>query len=149
MSLVAILDADKEGFLRSETSLIQTVGRVARNAEGKVILYADTMTRSMKNAIAETARRRQKQQKYNEENGITPKTILKEVRDVIEIAAKDGKKTKKKLTGDELQRRIAELTSAMKEAAKALDFEQAAYLRDEIVRLSARPIETKDKKEKK
>ena len=149
VSLVAILDADKEGFLRSETSLIQTVGRVARNAEGKVILYADTMTRSMKNAIAETARRRQKQQKYNEENGITPKTIIKEVRDVIEIAAKDGKKTKKKLTGDELQRRIAELTSAMKEAAKALDFEQAAYLRDEIVRLSARPIETKDKKEKK
>lgn len=146
VSLVAILDADKEGFLRSETSLIQTVGRVARNAQGKAILYADTVTHSMKNAISETNRRRAKQEAYNLEHGIVPQTIVKEVRDVIEIAAKETKKTKKKLSGDDLHKKIAELTAAMKQAAKELDFEQAAYLRDEIVRLSGRPFDPKNGK---
>lgn len=148
VSLVAILDADKEGFLRSETSLIQTVGRVARNAKGKAIMYADTVTRSMKNAIAETNRRRAKQEAYNAEHGIVPQTIVKEVRDVIEIAAKETKKTKKKLSGDDLQKKIAGLTAAMKQAAKELDFEQAAYLRDEIVRLSGRPFDVEKTKKR-
>lgn len=144
VSLVAILDADKEGFLRSETSLIQTVGRAARNAEGKVIMYADSITGSMKRAIAETNRRRQKQREYNEKNGITPKTIIKEVRDVIEIAAKDTKKGKQKPMSDRDKKQlIANLTSEMKECAKNLDFERAAYLRDEIIRLSARQSDEK------
>ena len=149
VSLVAVLDADKEGFLRSETSLIQTVGRVARNAEGKAIMYADTVTESMRKAISETARRRKKQEEYNKQAGIVPKTIIKEVRDVIQIAAKDGKKTKRKLSDGELKQKIAELTAAMKEAAHALDFEQAAYLRDEIVRLSSHPSEIGEKKKAK
>ena len=145
VSLVAVLDADKEGFLRSETSLIQTVGRVARNAEGKAILYADTVTESMRKAMSETARRRKKQEEYNKQMGIVPQTIIKEVHEVIQIAAKDGKKQQRKLSDGERKQKIAELTAVMKEAARNLDFEQAAYLRDEIVRLSAHPDEKKKK----
>lgn len=143
VSLVAILDADKEGFLRSETSLIQTVGRAARNAQGKVIMYADTVTGSMKRAISETNRRRKKQQEYNEKHGIIPQTIKKEVRDIIEIAAKPDKKAKKVMSDRDKQALIATLRSEMKECAARLDFERAAYLRDEIVRLSAREEKTK------
>ena len=136
VSLVAILDADKEGFLRSETSLIQTIGRAARNAEGQVIMYADSVTPSMERAITETQRRRDIQMKYNEEHGITPKTIIKKVADVIEITqhGEDGKREKlgKKLTKSEREHLINELTKQMKQAAKLLDFEQAAYLRDRI-----------------
>ncbi len=135
VSLVAILDADKEGFLRSETSLIQTIGRAARNASGKVIMYADTVTDSMKKAIDETARRREKQDKYNKENGIVPKTIQKQIRDVLDISIKDdgkqGKKTKK-LSPKETEKQIAILTEQMKKAASLLDFELAAALRDKI-----------------
>ena len=136
VSLVAILDADKEGFLRSETSLIQTIGRAARNAEGQVIMYADSVTPSMERAITETQRRRDIQLKYNKEHGITPKTIIKKVADVIEITqhGEDGKREKlgKKLTKSEREHLINELTKQMKQAAKLLDFEQAAYLRDRI-----------------
>lgn len=140
VSLVAILDADKEGFLRSETSLVQTVGRAARNAEGMVIMYADQVTKSMEAAITETQRRREIQMKYNEEHGIVPKTIVKEVRDVIDISAKDDKtgKRKKQLTKDERQKLIQQYTSLMREAAKVLDFEQAAYFRDKISELKER-----------
>ena len=135
VSLVAILDADKEGFLRSETSLVQTIGRAARNADGMVIMYADQVTDSMERAITETNRRREIQQAYNEAHGIVPKTIVKDVRDVIEISAKtvDGKK--KRLTKEEKQTLIRQYTSLMKEAAKVLDFEQAAYFRDKIAEL--------------
>lgn len=137
VSLVAILDADKEGFLRSETSLIQTIGRAARNAEGTVIMYADQVTKSMETAITETLRRREIQMKYNEEHGIVPKTIVKEVRDVIDISAKTDKKgkPKKQLSRDERQKLIQQYTSLMREAAKVLDFEQAAYFRDKIAEL--------------
>ena len=140
VSLVAILDADKEGLLRSETSLIQTVGRAARNADGKVIMYADTITRSMRAAIDETERRRSIQMKYNEEHGITPKTIVKGIRDVIEIGkaadeAKNAAKSKKKLSKEEKEKLIEKLTKEMKECARRLDFEQAAYLRDKIKNL--------------
>ncbi|MBE6623168.1 MAG: excinuclease ABC subunit UvrB [Ruminococcaceae bacterium] len=139
VSLVAILDADKEGFLRSETSLIQTIGRAARNAKGKVIMYADTITGSMQRAITETERRRKKQQDYNEKHSIIPKTIIKEVRDIIEISAKDSKKGKNKpMSEKDKKQLIANLTAEMKECAKKLDFERAAYLRDEIVKLSSR-----------
>lgn len=140
VSLVAILDADKEGFLRSETSLVQTVGRAARNAEGMVIMYADQVTKSMEAAITETQRRREIQMKYNKEHGIVPKTIVKEVRDVIDISAKDDKtgKRKKQLTKDERQKLIQQYTSLMREAAKVLDFEQAAYFRDKISELKER-----------
>ncbi|MCX7614750.1 MAG: excinuclease ABC subunit UvrB [Clostridiales bacterium] len=138
VSLVAILDADKEGFLRSETSLIQTIGRAARNAEGKVVMYADRVTDSMRRAIDETNRRRSLQLKYNEEHGIVPKTIIKEVRDIIEIsssasvsAALNPKKMKKK----EKEKMIEQLTKDMKEAAKMLEFEYAATLRDRIKEL--------------
>ena len=141
VSLVAILDADKEGFLRSETSLIQTVGRAARNAQGKVIMYADTITGSMQRAINETNRRRKKQMKYNAENGIIPQTIKKDVRDIIEISAKTEKKSKKPISERDKKQLLANLTSEMKEAASRLDFERAAYLRDEIIRLSARQNE--------
>lgn len=134
VSLVAILDADKEGFLRSETALIQTIGRAARNAEGKVIMYADTITRSMKAAITETERRREKQQKFNEAHGIIPKTIRKDVYDIIEISNTSAGKTPKGkyLTKSEKQQMIAQLTKQMKEAAKLLEFEIAAELRDKI-----------------
>lgn len=139
VSLVAILDADKEGFLRSETSLVQTIGRAARNSEGTVIMYADEVTRSMELAITETQRRREIQQRYNTENGIIPKTIIKEVRDVLEITKKETKKrTKseiKKLPRREREQLIARYTSEMKKAAKLLDFEHAAYLRDRIKEL--------------
>lgn len=134
VSLVAILDADKEGFLRSETSLVQTIGRAARNANGEVIMYADCVTPSMEKAITETLRRRSLQQKYNEEHGITPKTIKKGVRDVLEITSKekvDGR-SKKRLSKKEKEALIQKLTAEMKEAAKLLEFEHAAYLRDKI-----------------
>ena len=142
VSLVAILDADKEGLLRSETSLIQTVGRAARNAEGKVIMYADVMTRSIRATVAETERRRKLQQRYNEEHGITPQTVKKAVRDLIEIGLKNAKEEakadtpKKSLSPKEKTVLIEELTKQMKEAARHLDFERAAYLRDRIAALS-------------
>jgi len=135
VSLVAILDADKEGFLRSETSLIQTIGRAARNAEGKVIMYADTVTDSMERAITETNRRREIQMKYNEEHGIIPKTIVKDVRAVLEISSgKDNKP--RKMTKAQREALIKQYTAEMKNAAKLLDFEHAAYLRDKIKELS-------------
>ncbi len=141
ITLVAILDADKEGFLRSETSLIQTIGRAARNAEGHVIMYADTVTGSMKRAIAETERRRAIQMKYNEENGIVPQTIKKKVRDLISISKKveeDGSKILKdaeSMNEAELRTIIKELTKKMNQAAVELNFELAAKLRDEILEL--------------
>ncbi|MBQ2973223.1 MAG: excinuclease ABC subunit UvrB [Clostridia bacterium] len=136
VSLVAILDADKEGFLRSETSLIQTIGRAARNAEGTVIMYADSVTPSMERAISETVRRREKQIKYNEEHGITPQTIVKDVYDIIEISSKDGEeKSISKMSKKEREAMIVKLTAEMKAAAKILEFEHAAYLRDRIEKL--------------
>ncbi|MGN0573754.1 MAG: excinuclease ABC subunit UvrB [Acutalibacteraceae bacterium] len=136
VSLVAILDADKEGFLRSETSLIQTIGRAARNAGGTVIMYADCVTPSMERAITETERRRKKQMKYNEEHGIVPKTIVKDVHEIIEISAKsDEEKAVSKLSKKEREQLIIKLTAEMKAAAKILEFEHAAYLRDRIEKL--------------
>ncbi len=138
VSLVAILDADKEGFLRSETSLIQTIGRAARNANGKVIMYADEITKSMKYAIDETEKRRKIQMAYNEKHGIVPKTIKKKVLDIIDIGMKDedGKQlTKKKYPKKDIDKVIEELTKEMKDAAKRLDFEKAAYLRDLIAEM--------------
>ena len=143
VSLVAILDADKEGFLRSETSLIQTIGRAARNSDGMVIMYADSITPSMRAAIDETNRRREIQSAYNREHGITPQTIKKSVRDLIEIGKKEAENSaetkldrvareKRKLSAAEKEKLIAELTAEMKEAAKKLEFERAAYLRDKI-----------------
>lgn len=138
VSLVAILDADKEGFLRSETSLIQTIGRAARNADGEVIMYADTVTRSMEKAITETNRRREIQQKYNEEHGIVPKTIKKDVRDIIEISKKTDDDPTAKMSKKDKEIMIAKLTAEMKEAAKILEFEHAAYLRDKIEKLKGK-----------
>ncbi len=136
VSLVAILDADKEGFLRSETSLIQTIGRAARNAQGTVIMYADCVTPSMERAITETERRRKKQMQYNEENGITPKTIVKDVHEIIEISAKGNEeKSISKMSRKEREEMILRLTAEMKAAAKILEFEHAAYLRDKIEKL--------------
>ncbi|MBQ7121845.1 MAG: excinuclease ABC subunit UvrB [Clostridia bacterium] len=136
VSLVAILDADKEGFLRSETSLVQTIGRAARNAQGTVIMYADCVTPSMERAITETERRRQKQMKYNEENGIVPQTIVKDVYEIIEISAKgDEEKSISKMSKKEREAMIVRLTAEMKSAAKILEFEHAAYLRDKIEKL--------------
>ncbi len=136
VSLVAILDADKEGFLRSETSLIQTIGRAARNEHGEVIMYADSVTPSMERAISETNRRREIQQAYNEANGIIPKSVVKDVRDIIEMSAKpDEAKPIKKMSKTEKEKLIAVLTNEMKEAAKMLEFEHAAYLRDRIAKL--------------
>ena len=136
VSLVAILDADKEGFLRSETSLVQTVGRAARNAEGEVIMYADSVTPSMERAIKETERRRNIQQKYNEEHGITPTTITKDVLDIIEIGVKaDKEKPVSRMSKLEREAEIKRLTYEMKQAAKILEFEHAAILRDKIEKL--------------
>ena len=141
ISLVAILDADKEGFLRSETSLIQTIGRAARNADGHVIMYADEMTDSMKKAISETDRRRGIQQKYNEENNITPQTIRKAVRDLISISKVIAKeevrfeKDPESMNRQELEKLIKDVEKKMKKAAADLNFEAAADLRDQMVGL--------------
>ena len=148
VSLVAILDADKEGFLRSETSLIQTIGRAARNSEGRVIMYADTVTPSMQAAIDETNRRRLLQMDYNRAHGITPQTIRKSVRDLIEIGKKEAeaspenkltklKRENRRLSADEKAKLIEDLTAEMKAAAKKLEFERAAALRDRIKALQA------------
>ena len=138
VSLVAILDADKEGFLRSETSLIQTIGRAARNAEGLVILYADTVTPSMQRAMDETERRRKKQDEYNQAHGIVPRTIRKSVREMVEIghtAQEASQKSKKKLSDAERQETIRRLEKEMQAASKMLEFEYAAVLRDQIIEL--------------
>ena len=140
VTLIAILDADKEGFLRSETSLVQTIGRAARNVDGHVIMYADTITESMHRAIAETDRRRGIQMQYNEEHGITPQTIRKAVRDVISILADDEEEKKgaglqkdmESMNKKELKEAIARLTKKMNRAAAELNFEEAAVLRDEL-----------------
>ena len=154
ISLVAILDADKEGFLRSETSLIQTVGRAARNAEGHVIMYADNMTDSMKAAIEETSRRRTIQQKYNEEHHITPQTIKKAVRDLISISRTIAKeeiqfeKDPESMSADELKKLIARVEKQMRKAAADLNFEAAAELRDKMVELKMKLQEIEREKEK-
>ena len=136
VSLVAILDADKEGFLRSETSLIQTIGRAARNANGEVIMYADSVTPSMERALDETYRRRKIQMAYNKEHGITPKTIVKSVAEILEISSKDTiDKKGRRLSDIEKQKLIKAYTAEMKQAAKLLEFEQAALLRDKIAKL--------------
>ena len=138
ITLVAILDADKEGFLRSETSLIQTIGRAARNSEGHVIMYADTITDSMRAAIDETNRRREIQQKYNEEHGITPQTIKKAVRDLIAISKaastsdEEFRKDPESMDARELEKLAKELTKKMRQAAAELNFEEAAKLRDRM-----------------
>lgn len=146
VSLVAILDADKEGFLRSETSLIQTIGRAARNAEGEVIMYADSITPSMERAIRETERRRAIQSAYNEAHGIVPKTIVKTLSDnsVLEISRKGDDDSGKRMSRAECQQKIERLTREMKEAAKILEFEHAAFLRDRIEKLR-KQMESKTK----
>ena len=144
ITLVAILDADKEGFLRSETSLIQTIGRAARNSEGHVIMYADTVTDSMRLAIEETKRRRAIQMKYNEEHGITPKTIQKSVRDAITIFKKVAseemrmEKDPESMSPKELEKLIKDVEKQMKKAAAELNFEAAAELRDKLIELKQR-----------
>lgn len=138
VSLVAILDADKEGFLRSETSLIQTIGRTARNSSGKVIMYGDTITRSMKKAIDETNRRRKIQDEYNKEHSITPKTIVKAVRDVIEatkVVEEDEKYEDVKMSKEEIENIIEGLKDEMLKEAESLNFERAAEIRDKIMEL--------------
>jgi len=154
VSLVAILDADKEGFLRAERSLIQTIGRAARNENGTVIMYADRVTHSMEVAINETARRRAIQDAYNKAHGITPKTVIKDVRDVIEIGAKeedtrhkrkgtgidaveDTAPKKRKMSAKDREALIEKLTREMKQAARELEFEKAAFIRDEIARIKS------------
>jgi len=154
VALVAILDADKEGFLRSEVSMIQTIGRAARNAQGRVIMYADTMTDSMNRAIFETRRRRQLQQAFNEANGITPQTVMKSVRDLLEIGtapdSKGRKKTaaapvKRPMSEDELHLLICATEEKMLQAAANLDFELAAKLRDRLFELQGKsPEEIKE-----
>ena len=141
ITLVAILDADKEGFLRSETSLIQTIGRAARNSEGHVVMYADTMTDSMRLAIQETERRRTVQMAYNEEHGITPKTIQKSVRDLISISKKVAaeemrmEKDPESMSRKELEKLAKDIEKQMKKAAAELNFEAAAELRDKMIEL--------------
>ena len=138
VSLVAILDADKEGFLRSETSLIQTIGRAARNAEGRVIMYADKITPAMRAAIDETERRRGIQDAYNKAHGIVPKTIVKDVRELIEITQAEGEAQRRdgvKMTAAEREREIAKLEKEMRAAAKQMEYEYAAVLRDRIIEL--------------
>lgn len=146
VSLVAVLDADKEGFLRSTRSLIQITGRAARNSEGTVIMYADSITDSMDTAITETLRRREIQQKYNKEHGIVPKTIVKKVNDIIEISTHDESEFKntKKLSKAQKQQLIESLTKEMKAAAKLLEFEHAAYLRDKIKKLRGEKQKNKE-----
>ena len=153
ISLVAILDADKEGFLRSATSLIQTIGRAARNAEGHVIMYADTITDSMRMALDETSRRREIQQKYNEEHGITPQTIKKAVRELISISKAIAKeelrfeKDPESMSRKELEKLISEIQKKMQKAAADLNFEAAAELRDKMLELkkSLQELEAKEK----
>ena len=141
VTLIAILDADKEGYLRSETALIQTIGRAARNAEGRVIMYADRMTDSMRKAITETKRRRQLQQAYNEEYGIEPKTIQKEVRDLISISKKvasselNFQKDPESMDKKELEKLVKDVKKKMERAAAELDFETAAEMRDKMISL--------------
>jgi len=138
---VAILDADKEGFLRSETSLIQTIGRAARNAEGRVIMYADKRTDSMDKAISETERRRKIQDAYNKEHGITPQTIKKAVRELIRISSKadagmeELQKDPEYMSEEELQKQIAKIMKKMNQAAAELNFELAASLRDQMIKM--------------
>ena len=152
VSLVAILDADKEGFLRSETSLVQTIGRAARNAEGRVIMYGDELTPSMNAAIGETNRRRAIQDAFNREHGIVPKTIFKSVRDVIEIShdanAKVPAASRKKLGRAAKEAEIQKLERQMKEASRMLEFEYAAVLRDQIRELRLE-LEKTDKESRK
>ncbi len=146
VSLIAILDADSQGFLRSETSLIQIIGRAARNAEGKVIMYADEVTPAMQNAITETQRRRELQDAYNRAHGITPRTIIKEVHDVLEISSrKKDLQDGRQLSRIEREQMIRELTAEMRRAAQLLEFEQAAYLRDRIAKLRGQDTERKKK----
>ena len=151
-SLVAILDADKEGFLRSATSLVQTIGRAARNSDGHVVMYADTITDSMKIAIDETARRRQIQMRYNEEHGITPQTIKKAVRDLISISKTIAKeeiqfeKDPESMSREELEKLIAGIQKQMKKAAADLNFEAAAELRDKMIELK-KQMELLDKED--
>ena len=146
---MAILDADKEGFLRSETSLIQTIGRAARNVDGHVIMYADTITDSRRRAIDETNRRREIQQRYNEEHGITPQTIRKAVRELISMSLKEAKEDEKSRKGrvskdpdlmnkKELGKEIERITKKMNQAAAELNFEMAALLRDEMIELKVK-----------
>lgn len=140
VSLVAILDADKEGFLRSETALVQTIGRAARNAEGKVILYADEIAPSMDRAMYETARRREIQDRFNREHGIVPKTVVKSVREMLELSkavdeAAKQERRKRKLSPEEREEEAQKLERQMKEAASRLEFELAAALRDQIIEL--------------
>ena len=141
VSLVAILDADKEGFLRSETSLIQTIGRAARNAQGMVVMYADTITPSMRRAIDETERRRGIQDAFNQAHGIVPKTVIKSVRNLLDLDAQEDKDSAERrgevqgLTKQQKAERIARLEKEMREAAKMLEFELAAALRDQIIEL--------------
>ena len=150
ITLVAILDADKEGFLRSETSLVQTIGRAARNSEGHVIMYADNMTDSMHAAITETERRRTIQDEYNKEHGITPQTIKKDIRDLIKISDEHEEETggyekdMESMNADELKKEIADVTKQMKKAAADLNFELAAQLRDRMVELKKHLHEVED-----
>ena len=150
VSLVAILDADKEGFLRSQTSLIQTIGRAARNAEGRVIMYADTVTPSMKAAIDETNRRREIQNAFNVEHGIVPKTVFKGVRDIIEISQDTAKlpaESQQKMSVAARKAAIQRMEKEMREASKMLEFEYAAVLRDRIKEMRAE-LEKQEKKQK-